>query len=229
MPQITRHFLILTVLLVAVNCALGLGGSVRYHQFKTASQEGDAESWARASYNIVLDSLLPRGTVVREQFPKNVKWMVTVRILPPFEEPEYRLSMHKAYDGKVEMSVIVAKGTSVLSQLRILRKQNPSATLDKISGLISLDRWIVTQSEQPQLSVLANEFEAISLSPVLPDEFRVDETGYEFWSESLWGNRLNMTLGGPGSQAKKQPHPLLQWAEAVRKAADRKRPTRLRS
>src|SRR5258706_8475 len=138
--RVTTHFLIVVVL-VAVNCAFG---RVCY-QHDTASQEESGESWARRNYDIILDSLLPGGQVGAERFPKNVRWMVTVRILPPVEQAEYRFSMQKTCDTGVEMSVILAKGSSILSQLRTLRVQNPRATLEEISALVSLDRWTVTQ------------------------------------------------------------------------------------
>ena len=80
---------------------------------------------------------------------------------------------------------------------------------------------MITQFEQSQLSQLADDFETINMSPVLPDELGVDETGYELWSQSLWGNRMHVMLSGPGPSAKRQPHPLLQWAESVRNTIEK--------
>jgi hypothetical protein len=213
--QLTKILLITTVILiVTVNCVFGHKRSS--HLGIETEQDRDTAGQAERIYTDVLNHLLPSGEIAPEKFPKDVKWMVTVRILPPFEKPEYRFSMRKIYNGKVEVSVITPKGTSILSQLRTLQSKYPNASLEQISGFISIEQWTVTQLDHSQLSRLADEFEAIKISPVLPNELRMDGTGYEFWSQSLWGNRMNVILEGPGSNAKKQPHPLLQWAETVR-------------
>lgn len=213
--QLNKAILIsVVIVLVSVNCVFG--HKSRGYLGIEMGQDRDPKVWAVRNYPAVLNNLLFGETIATRKFPQNVKWMVTVRILPPFEKPEYGFSMRKTYDGKIEVSVITTKDHSILFQLRILRSKYPKASLEKISELISIERWTITHFDQPQLSHLAEEFEALNISPVLPDELRVDDTGYEFWSESLWGNRMNVILSGPGMDAKKQPHPLLQWAEAVR-------------
>jgi len=215
MQVVTRGSLAVALIIVlTLNYAFGYEGSVK-HRIE-GMQDNDAESWVERNYTIVLNNLLPDGVIAPERFPKQVKWTVTARILPPFERPEYRFSMHKTYDGKVEASVTAAKGISIASQLRALKNKYPEATLEKISALVTVEHRMIKQSECPQLSRLAHQFEAINMSPVLSDELGVDETGYEFWSQSLWGNHMNISLSGPGPGAKKQPHPLLQWAETVR-------------
>ncbi|HLN98748.1 MAG TPA: hypothetical protein VK208_09830 [Pyrinomonadaceae bacterium] len=200
-------------LIVVVNGPFGFDTQ---HESVQTAQVKSADIWAQENYATALSMILPSGEIEPTQFPKNVKWTVTVRILPPFEKPEYRFSMQRFYDGRVEVSVIKVKGSSILSQLQTLRTKYPDDSLQKISGFVSLDQLKSTQSEKPQLSRLANEFEVINISPVLPDELRVDDTGYEFWSQSLWGNRMTLNLGGPGPGTRRQPHPLLEWAEAVR-------------
>jgi hypothetical protein len=199
---------------MGLSCAHGYV-SARDHQIRL-TQDKDVGEWAERNYTVVRDILLPGGTIAPEKFPKNVKWSVTVRISPPHEKPEYQFFMQKTYDGKVEVSVIAAKGASIFSQLQALEKKYRDAPVERIIGLIALERQTITQDDCPQLSSLANQFEGISMSLVLPDELSVDETGYELWSQSLWGNRLNVVLGGPGADAKEQSHPLLQWAEAAR-------------
>lgn len=203
--------------IVGVN---GTFGSIGRKGNDEIGQAKNVDRWVQENYATVLNKLLPTGEVARGQFPKKVKWLVTVRILPPFEKPEYRFSMQKFYDGRVEVSVIKAKGSSIPSQLRALKSKYPDDSVEKISGLVSLDELKITQSEEPQLDQLADKFEAINMSPVLPDELRVDDTGYEVWSQSLWGNRMTLMLSGPGPSTSSQPHPLLQWAESVRSAIE---------
>lgn len=215
MQVVTRSSLAATLIIIlTLNYAFGYMGSAKRRI--EGMQDNDADSWVERNYTTVLNNLLPDGVIAPEKFPKQVKWMVTARILPPFERPEYRFSMHKTYDGKVEASITATKGISIASQLRALKNKYPEATLEKISTLVSVEHRTIRQSECPPLSRLADQFEAINMSPVLSDELGVDETGYEFWSQSLWGNRMNISLSGPGPEAKKQTHPLLQWAETVR-------------
>jgi hypothetical protein len=183
-------------------------------------RDTDVDSWVGRNYKTVLDALLPKGNITPEEFPKNVKWMVTCRIAPPYENPEYRVSMHKTYDGKIEASIVSPKGASVISQLRALRRRHPEAELEKIARMVSVKHTTVTQSDYPQLSELASQIEAMNISPILPDELGTDETGYEFWSQSLWGNRLNLIMGGPGTDVKGQPNPLIQWVETVRNVVE---------
>lgn len=216
--QIVRLSLATVIgVIVVVSGTLGVNGQNRYVQTEQAKR---ADSWARENYATALSIILPSGEIALTQFPKNVKWIVTVRILPAFEKPEYRFSMRKFYNGSVELSVLKPEGSSILSQLRALKTKYPDDSLQKICGFVSLDQMKITQSEKPRLGQLANKFEAISMSPVLPDELRVDDTGYEFWSQSLWGNRMSLTLSGPGPSAKRQPHPLLEWVESVRSAIE---------
>lgn len=216
--QIIKLSLITLISVVAI-VNFKVGFSDKNDQSPTA-QAINSDNWAQQNYPSVLNMTLPAGEIPSAQFPKNVKWIVTVRILPPFEKPEYHFSMQRFYDGRVEVSALKAKGSSILSQLEILRSKYPDDSLQKISALVSLDESKFTQSEKPQLTRLADEFEGIKMSPVLPDELRVDDTGYEFWSQSLWGNRMNLNLGGRGAAARKQPHPLLEWAESVRSVID---------
>jgi hypothetical protein len=212
--QITKLSLVILIGIVVVgNSTFGF---IEENDNCPTAQAESSEDWAQQNYPAVLNMILPGGEIAVGEFPKNVKWIVTVRILPPFEKPEYRFSMQKFYDGRVEVSAIKPKGSSILSQLQTLRNKYPDDSLQKISAFVSLDKLHLTHSERPQLRDLAVKFEAIRMSPVLPDELIVDETGYEVWSESLWGNRTNLVLGGPGAGARKQPHPLLEWAESVR-------------
>jgi hypothetical protein len=172
----------------------GWGGYVGVRQDEKAS------TWAQDNYSEVLNKLLPSGEIVAGRFPQDAKWVVTVRM----------------YEGTVSVSVITVRGGSILSQLRTLKSKYPNASLERIAASISVEQRTISQPKKSALGRLAAEFEAIKISPVLPDELGVDETGYEFWSQSLWGNRMNVVLGGPGADAKKQSHALLQWAEAVR-------------
>ena len=217
MRQITRlavwtkqlvYLVLVTLLFAASNCLLRA----------FAENSDDIENWVRKNYVAVLNLALPCRTASSEKPTKTVKWIVTVRILPPFEDHEYLLTMHKTYDGKVEVSTTFPKRDSVYTQLRNLRRNYPESSIRDISQRLSLEHRMMNQSDDPNLVELANEIERISISAILPDEVEMDATTYEFQSQSLWGNRLVLRIGGPGRNAKKQPYPLLRWVESVRSA-----------
>ncbi len=201
-----------------IGLAFGVNGHPRKGVQPSAKQIAD--EWAENNYLIALDKLLPKGDGTTEKSPSNVKWSVVVRILPSYEQPEYRFLIERKYDDSVALSVTKAHSNSILSQLKILKARYPKASLKTICEFVLLERKNFKSLTSPQLVRLAEQFEVINISPVLPDELRVDATRYEFWSESLWGNRLSAMLSGPGSGAKKQPHPLLEWAEDTRRAIE---------
>jgi hypothetical protein len=178
-------------------------------------QGSTAECRHSADSSRALETILP---IRADHIPQDGKWIATVRVSPPYEGKEFQLSLVRRYDGTVEARLKRPKGVSIRVQLRALNKEHPEASLDKLRKLIALEEWTITQGDLPQLSELARAFEAIRMSPVLPDEFAMDETGYHLGSQSQWGQWMELQLGGPGPGAPKQPHPLLEWAESFRSA-----------
>lgn len=212
--QVTRLLAGLLVAVVFCATANSYGGGKE-------TAEADLDDWAERNYSAVLNSVLPIGAIEIGKFPRDVRWMVTVRIIPPFEKPEFRFSLQKKYDGKIETLVSTPRGSPILTQLRELKRKKPDATVEQISSLVAIQHSTVTDRDCPQLSRLARELESLKLSPVLPDEISMDSTGYEFWSHALWGNRMQVRLGGPGPDALKQPNPLLEWIEDARNTLSR--------
>jgi hypothetical protein len=217
--QLTRFVLLTGLLVVAISCvsAHSSGGGQEIAQ-------ADLNDWAERNYSVVLNSVLPIGAIDVDKFPRDVRWIVTVRIIPPFEKPEFRFSLQKKYDGTIETIVSTPRDSSILTQLRELKKKKPDAAVEQISSLVTLKHSTVTDRNCPQLSRLARELESLKLSPVLRDEISMDSTGYEFWSQALWGNRLLVRRGGPGPDAPKQPNPLLNWIEDARNTLSRSCP-----
>ena len=70
--------------IVVVSGPLDINGQ---NQSVQTEQVKSAYSWAQENYATALSLILPTGEIALTQFPKNVKWIVTVRILPPFEKP----------------------------------------------------------------------------------------------------------------------------------------------
>lgn len=182
-----------------------------------------ADAWLSLNYWPVVNKLLPIGPPPGP-LPEHVQWAVTVRILPPHEEREHLLSLEKLYGGQVRAKVVAPKGSSIVSQLRALLERHPGETWEQISERVCVEDWTSTHADSHRLQLLAREFEALRISPVLPDELRLHQTGYEIVAQARWGSQVVVRMDGPGGGALKQPHPLLRWAEAFRRWATTHRP-----
>src|SRR6266850_3626271 len=191
----------------------------------TPSHFALAERWPRSPLNErtssptdvcdqVLTRIMPTGKVEDAAFPKDSKWLITIRILPPFAQKESRLSLRKLYDGTSEGSVISPGETSFYDQCVALKAKNPSASVDEYLRQIPVRQETVSSKVLRELDKFASEIESISLSPVMPDELSNDSTRYEIWSQSQYGQRLEIIMAGPGPGSKKQPYPVLRWVES---------------
>jgi hypothetical protein len=175
-----------------------------------------AEDWVKQNYETVLNRLLPPGSPYEGGFPRDVRWSVTVRILPSLGPPESRLSLTKRYDGTVAASIIAPSHASITEQMKNLRKEHPDIGIDEALKEISLSTAFVSSNEDSRLIAIAHDYESLRFAPALPDYLFNDATKYEFWSESLWGAQMQVTLFGAPFGRERQPHPLLTWAEKLR-------------
>ena len=165
----------------------------------------------------LLDKLMPIGGNEAVTFPRNTKWLVTVRILPPFGHKEAFLSLRKLYSGSADGLIVTPMGGSIYEQCRALQSKRPGQSVAESAQQVTVRRKEFSQKDLPQISSFVTEFETITLSPVLPDELSNDSTRYELWVWSQYGQHMSVTLVGPGLTSEKQPHPLLQWIEDYRK------------
>ncbi len=113
--------------------------------------------------------------------------------------------------------------TSIGTQLRYLRKEHPDASIDQLTQMLCLQKWTTTSRQSQILAKSAADFEKIRISPVMPVTLILHPIRYQLWSQSLWGNRVEFSLDGPGPDGTKQSHPLLQWMEDVRRNLERER------
>lgn len=172
------------------------------------------DGWARDNYHRALDLLLPD----RCASAIDARWLACVRIVPPFRnEIEYLLSVQRQLDGSIFAQITRPKAHSIYVQLRQRRKEHAQVPLAELAKLIEIETQAGDQRRFPQLADLANEFEGLRLSPVLSDEIMMDPTQYRFRVRSFAGERMELTLDGPGSGAPVQPPGLIRWAESVRK------------
>lgn len=215
--QVIKYSLVAALTIIFFCCASGLNGKALMQV--AAPTQQNVEVWAGDNYGKVLDSVLPNGNIELGRYPNDVRWITTVRIVPSSEDLEFGFSVHRSYDGKVKALISAPKGVRIMAQLRELRRGNPNANLEQIINLVAIKRQTLTQEKCPQLTRLAREFEALKISPVLNDELVLDAVGYVVWSQARWGHRMEVWLGGPGPNARRQRYSLIQWVENFRSAS----------
>ncbi len=213
--SIARYIFFLIAVVVGV-CVISPTLGYERSQAGNSYKDQERDQWVLTNYEAAFHSLLPDGFVAPAKYPGHVSWITVVRISPPNEQLEYRLSLQKTFDGKAEAFVSTPQGFSILKQLRALKRKYPDRDLEQLLPLVSIKHRTFTQNELPQLERLAMEFEIIKMSPVLPVELYVHDTCYEIWSQSRYGNRMQVVLSGPGADAPQQPYPLLRWVEDFR-------------
>jgi len=174
-----------------------------------------SRDWVAANYRRVLDSVFDIPPRAGLKFPKNTKWLISIRITPPFPSgSECALSLQVDYDGAVMARIIYFKDSSLWSQLEDLRRRRPNASVEKLSSLLAVRRLEYTEKEIPDLTALARELESIRTDIILPDELAMDEVQYEIWSQSQWRNRMELVLGEPENSTR--VNPLLKWVDTLR-------------
>lgn len=204
--------LVLLVLLTLMECVPSL--CLSCPQAISGQPHGDsADLWVRENYDRALDLVFPE----RCASPIDARWLACVRIVPAYkDEIEYALSVEKRYDGTIQAEAKRAKARSVYAQLCELKHEHPQASVADLTKLVQMESRTGDQRRFPQLESLADEFEGLRLSPVLSEEIMMDPVKYRFRISSLSGERMQLTLFGPGSTASHQPQPLIQWAESAR-------------
>jgi hypothetical protein len=215
-----KRIMSLSLLLVLI--AVGLCTNSSGTNKDRAGSQTTGDNWVIINYPRIINTILPSGSSEVDNFPKNVQWLITVRILPPFpDESEFKFSIRKRYDG-AEALVIVPDKNSIRAQAGELRKRYPSASVEELSRLVAIRRWTVTDKDCPELQALLREYEQMNISPVVADDLSMDRVTYEFWSQGAWGNSMELVLGGPSSNNSPTKFPLVRWAEKVRRVLQQK-------
>lgn len=171
------------------------------------------DAWARENYDRALNLALPD----RCWSPVDARWISCVLILPAFKDQlEYSLSVEKRYDGTLLARIVRPKAQSVYTQLCQQKKEHPRASVDDLAKFIETESLTGDHHRFPMLGDLADEFEKIRFAPVLSAEIMMDPTEYRFHTRTSSGETMELTLKGPGSAARHQPQPMIQWAESAR-------------
>ena len=180
----------------------------------------EPDNWLYKNNEQFLDILMPCKPFGMFDFPNSVRWIVTIRIEDPFNDP-LLISLRKYYSGKVEATTIRIMGDSLLNQVRKILSTNSKASIKEVAKNIKLAKKSFDESMCSTLPELSNEFERVSIMAVLPDELVLDSTQYNILIESLHGNRIHMLYNGPGPKSQTQRFPIIDWAERIRKLIDR--------
>jgi hypothetical protein len=151
-------------------------------------------------------------------FPKHIKWMVCVRIMPAFDaEAEFAFSVERYYDGAVRIYAERPLGDSLYIQFGKLQKAHPSAPIEELSKRITVESLSLDGQQWPLAAPLAEDLDKLSVSPMPRDTIYLDGTNYSIRLQSRTAN-AEFDLDGPGPDASSQPGPLLEWVEHARKS-----------
>ena len=213
-PRRISQTIVLTVVIATIGLPI-VSASVQNSFFAPATR---IEMPSAEVFDDALDLALSADCSSDEQSGAAVRWTVCGRILPPYSsDSEYRFFLSQYSDGKVVASITRPTSLSVRAQLDSLNKQHPAFSARELAKLVKSNVRTFNQTQLPDLKRLANEFEGMDFSPTLEGDLVMDPTTYEVHSRSLYGNQMVVIIRGPGSGAPKQPHPLLTWAEDLKR------------
>lgn len=215
-----RRLFLFSLSAVAILLSLTSTHGVVSAQNRNPSQQSPQDNRSDC-YSRVVDRMMPITNA--SELSKDSKWLVIVRILPPFGHQEISLSLRKLYSGEAEGSITTPKGQSFFNQCADLVAKHPGTNVDEYFPQISVERVAVSTKDLQQINQFSSRFEGIKMSPVLPDELANDATRYEIWSQSQYGPHMEIVLSGPGPGERSQPHPLLQWVEDYRRFLEKSR------
>ena len=180
----------------------------------------DEDNWTYRNWSELMGIIMPIKPFEAGEFPKSVRWMVSIRITGPSIDPIITLTLRKYYSGMIEATALRPVG-ALSTQIREITKINPKASVTEAANSIKLVNSTYSNDKCPALVKLSREFERLSVSAVLPDVLMMDSTEYEILSQSLYGNRIQILYRGPGPEALSQDQPIVGWVERFRKLANR--------
>jgi hypothetical protein len=205
------------LLSVVLALVLALGGSCPYFHEPGRTQQGQHRGGlgkAEGNESRILDMVLLGNRMEPEVFPQMVSWIIKISIVPPFDEDlEIGLSLQANSKGTVVATCVTPRGASFRSQFKTLRASGKTSE-PALAEAVSVNRRVLTEIDSPELRNLSLKLQSLKTTIVLPDELVMDQPKYQFWSQSLWGNRMELVLvGNPGAN---QAQPLVDWVHQFR-------------
>ena len=171
-----------------------------------------AESWATQNYQQAIDNVLPGRFV--ENIPREVEWIVTIRILPAWDE-ESSIRLVHTWQGTTKVDFVVARKGSILSQMRCLKEKDPRTDLPATITRLDVERKTLAMAECPKLDELVHELEVTRFLAIPPNVLMVDATHYEFWIQNAYDGLVQVELTGPDVNAPGKIHELISWVDRL--------------
>lgn len=186
----------------------------RFHETGRSERNKTASTNAREGGLDALETVLLGRRVETDLNAERLKWIMRVSIVPSSDDEfEIGLTLKVKEDGTALASYVVPIENSLRNQLKSFLA-NGKVSESRIIDLVRVKRRSFSEKEIPELHVISRELESLKTPIVPPDELAMDQPKYEFWSESTWGNRMELKLvGHPGAQ---QTRPLVEWAHRFR-------------
>jgi hypothetical protein len=184
-----------------------------------STKETDSEPWAIEHYDEILRRLLPDlpKEVHNGNIPQEFQWILVARVVDPDRPGEFWFSLRRSYSHEITATIRTPDGKSIFAQIEELRQEEPTASPEAIAQKVRIREYNFTARSVPELQNLAREFESLRTHAQMPDTTMSHPVKYYFWTMSLWGQTLQAQLIGPGPQATRQPHPLVEFVEDFRR------------
>jgi hypothetical protein len=178
-------------------------------------------SWRFKNTEQLLEAIMPIKPLSYEDYPTSFRWIVSIRMRGSYIEQLMAISLKKSYSGGIEATITRPVGKDLDRQIDQLARVNPKVSVSEVANSIKLMHSKLNSRECSALIGLAEEFERLSFSTVLPDVRIWQSTRYDIISQSLHGNSVQIRYHGPGPEAKIQEEPVLDWVERLRKLVNR--------
>lgn len=203
-----KSFRAVSVLLIALTPGWAAQGR--------AESPGVAAEVPPEVYEAVLAEALP--------FPQDAaceqgepRWVVAVRSLPAWDEPESLWVFSVPWRGGPTLEVRRFKKRSLSEQLQSLQPSEREVAARR--NLLRLRTTTTGSAACPQLEQLRRDFEALRL-PALPENvLSLDDDHFHFWIDTCWGEpveyKLKRVEGAFWGEVRQETHPLLVWFERL--------------
>lgn len=207
----------LTLSLLLVTLA---GASISSAQGK----EPQETVWAWEHREAALEAVFPHPTREADFNAEGPEWIISVRVSPAWEKPEWQLIVKKGFHGLVSATIVESKGSSVAEQLATLRAAHPEWTDAQCFAAVETTERTVTGKSCHVLTSLADKASHLHVGLVNRSFMCMHCSHFDFLINTYYGEPMTFSMDEPNGSywgwLPDHPHKLLKWVGKVRKAID---------
>jgi hypothetical protein len=177
--------------------------------------EDDPATWVVINGHQALDRVLALERPAGRGLPRDVQWLVSVRILPTRRAQEV-FTLTALEDGQVRVTVRQTSGASLSELMTRLHAEHPGASVEEIADLVPVDNTVIMSDTCPALKTEAKQFLKLRLSTSPQTGMVLHGASYEFLVAHWLGFRLEGRVNGDSALGDDQDEPIASWAEHLR-------------